>query len=204
MIEDRWHLEEGEGAAQLFVGALTKNMMGGGFLYTNKESISLGLVIGLEQLSRRGDEVQSWQLLDEFKKLAPIRSLVAGGTAVEYSAHAIAEGGISQVPQLFGDGYLLAGDTAGLSLNALFTVPRDGLRDRERVPRRANRRAILAVWRYVRGRSRWLRITPSTKFRPSRPRGEQGDSSSHGKSSPVLALPWRSLQALDRPVLRRP
>ena len=84
MIEDRWHLEEGEGAAQLFVGALTKNMMGGGFLYTNKESISLGLVIGLEQLSRRGDEVRVGDY-EERKKLAPIRSLVAGGTAVEYS-----------------------------------------------------------------------------------------------------------------------
>ena len=32
------------------------------------------------------------------------------------------EGGISQVPKLAGDGYLVAGDTAGLSLNALVTV----------------------------------------------------------------------------------
>ena len=47
---------------------------------------------------------------------------MAGGSVVEYSAHAIAEGGISQVPPLFGDGYLLVGDAAGLSMNALFTV----------------------------------------------------------------------------------
>jgi electron transfer flavoprotein-quinone oxidoreductase len=121
VIEDRWHLSSGEGAAQLFVGALTRDMMGGGFLYTNKESISLGLVIGMEQLRSR-DDLKSWQLLDEFKQLPSVRPLVAGGTVLEYSAHTIAEGGISQVPPLFGDGYLLVGDAAGLSLNALFTV----------------------------------------------------------------------------------
>lgn len=122
VIEDRWHLNPGEGAAQLFMGALTRGMMGGGFLYTNKESLSLGIVVGMEQLRSRGDELKSWQLLDEFKELPGIRPLVAGGTVVEYAAHAIAEGGIAQVPQLFGDGYLLVGDAAGLSLNALVTV----------------------------------------------------------------------------------
>jgi electron transfer flavoprotein-quinone oxidoreductase len=122
VIEDRWHLNPGEGAAQLFMGALSRGMMGGGFLYTNKESISLGIVVGMEQLRSRSDELESWQLLDEFKELPGIRPLVAGGTVVEYSAHAIAEGGIAQVPQLFGDGYLLVGDAAGLSLNALITV----------------------------------------------------------------------------------
>ena len=37
VIEDRWHLNPGEGAAQLFVGAVTQGMMGGGFLYTNRD-----------------------------------------------------------------------------------------------------------------------------------------------------------------------
>jgi electron transfer flavoprotein-quinone oxidoreductase len=97
-------------------------MMGGGFIYTNKESISLGLVIGMEQLRSRRDDLESWQLLDEFKQLPSVRPLLAGGTVLEYSAHAIAEGGIDQVPQLLGDGYLLVGDVAGLSLNALLTV----------------------------------------------------------------------------------
>ena len=44
VIEDRFLLPEGEGAAMLFVGDCTKGSVGGGFLYTNKESISLGLV----------------------------------------------------------------------------------------------------------------------------------------------------------------
>jgi electron transfer flavoprotein-quinone oxidoreductase len=121
-IEDRWHLNPGEGAAQLFMGSLTKGMTGGGFLYTNKDSISLGIVVAMHQMKSRGDEVESWQLLDEFKDVAQIKPLVAGGTVAEYSAHAIPEGGIDKVPQLFGDGYLLIGDVAGLSLNALVTV----------------------------------------------------------------------------------
>jgi electron transfer flavoprotein-quinone oxidoreductase len=122
VIDDRWHLRAGEGAAQLFIGTLTRGMMGGGFLYTNKQSISVGLVIGMEQLRSRRDQLESWQLLDEFKQLPSVQPLVAGGTVLEYSAHTIAEGGIAEVPQLFGDGYLLVGDAAGLSLNALFTV----------------------------------------------------------------------------------
>jgi electron transfer flavoprotein-quinone oxidoreductase len=122
VIEDRWHLNPGEGAAQLFMGDVTRGMLGGGFLYTNRESISLGVVVGMEQLRSRGDELEAWQLLDDFKQLPQIRPLVAGGAVAEYSAHAIPEGGISQVPQLAGDGYVVAGDTAGLSLNALLTV----------------------------------------------------------------------------------
>ena len=36
VIEDRWHLNEGEGATQLFMGEVTRGMTGGGFLYTNR------------------------------------------------------------------------------------------------------------------------------------------------------------------------
>ena len=122
VIEDRWHLNPGEGAAQLFMGDCTRGMMGGAFLYTNKESISLGMVVGMDDMRRRRDGTESWQLLDAFKELPQIKPLVAGGTVAEYSAHSIPEGGISQVPKLAGDGYLVAGDTAGLSLNALVTV----------------------------------------------------------------------------------
>jgi electron transfer flavoprotein-quinone oxidoreductase len=97
-------------------------MTGGGFIYTNRESISLGIVVSIEQMARRTDGLESWQLLDDFKELPQIRPLLAGSTLVEYSAHAIAEGGIAQVPRLWGDGYVMVGDAAGLSLNALLTV----------------------------------------------------------------------------------
>jgi electron transfer flavoprotein-quinone oxidoreductase len=80
------------------------------------------MVVGMEDLRAGVGGTESWQLLDEFKELPQIKALVAGGTVAEYSAHAVPEGGISQVPKLAGDGYLVAGDAAGLSLNALVTV----------------------------------------------------------------------------------
>jgi electron transfer flavoprotein-quinone oxidoreductase len=121
-IEDRFCLGEGEGAAQLFVGSLTKGMMGGGFLYTNRESLSLGIVIGIDSLNRREPRQEVYKLLDEFKERPEIKNLIIGGNPIEYSAHLINEGGIHIMPKLYGDGILLIGDAAGLGLNMLVTV----------------------------------------------------------------------------------
>ena len=76
----------------------------------------------MQTMKDRREKVDSYTLLDEFKEMPQIKPLVEGGTLVEYSAHAIPEGGITKVPKLFGDGYLMVGDAAGLSLNALITV----------------------------------------------------------------------------------
>jgi electron transfer flavoprotein-quinone oxidoreductase len=122
VIEDRWRLNEGEGAAQLFMGEVSRGMTGGGFLYTNRDSIALGVVVAMDQLRTRIDGLESWQLLDAFKETAQIKPLVRGGTLAEYSAHAVFEGGADRLPRPWGAGYLLAGETAGFALNALVTV----------------------------------------------------------------------------------
>jgi electron transfer flavoprotein-quinone oxidoreductase len=121
-IEDRFRLGEGEGAAQLFVGSLIKKMMGGGFLYTNQGSLSLGVVVGIHSLNVREPREEVYRLLDEFKERPEIRQLIKGGNVVEYSAHLITEGGIHIKPKLYTDGMLLIGDAAGLGLNMLVTV----------------------------------------------------------------------------------
>ena len=122
VIESRWHLPPGEGAAHLFMGAVTNGMLGGGFVYTNKNSISLGIVLGMKEPMERKDKVEIWKLLDEFKATPQIAPLVEGATMAEYSAHVISEAGIAGVPKLYGDGYLMTGDVAGLALNNLYTV----------------------------------------------------------------------------------
>jgi electron transfer flavoprotein-quinone oxidoreductase len=122
VIEDRWRLNEGEGAAQLFMGEVTRGMTGGGFLYTNRDSIALGVVVAMEQVRTRTDDLESWQLLDAFKEAAAIKPLLRGGELAEYSAHAVFEGGIDKLPRPYGDGYLLAGEAAGFALNAMVTV----------------------------------------------------------------------------------
>jgi electron transfer flavoprotein-quinone oxidoreductase len=121
-IEDRFNLGPGEGAAQLFFGALTKGMMGGGFLYTNIDSISLGLVVGVESLMDREPKIEVHELIDEFKARPEIRNLIADGEIVEYSAHVVPEGGISAMPKLYSDGILVVGEAAGFGLNTLLTV----------------------------------------------------------------------------------
>jgi len=121
-IEDRFRLGEGEGAAQLFVGSLTKGMMGGGFLYTNQDSLSLGMVIGIHSFNLREPREEVYKFLDEFKERPEIKSLIKDGNVVEYSAHLITEGGIHIKPKVYTDGMLVVGDAAGLGLNMLVTV----------------------------------------------------------------------------------
>lgn len=121
-IEDRFRLGEKEGAAQLFVGTLTKGIMGGGFLYTNQESLSLGIVVGIHSLNQKEPREEIYKFLDEFKERPEIKNLIKGGEVVEYSAHLISEGGIHIKPKVYGDGILVTGDAAGLGLNMLVTV----------------------------------------------------------------------------------
>lgn len=121
-IEQRFNLGSGEGAAQLFFGALTQGMMGGGFLYTNVDTISLGLVVGIESLMGREPKIEVHELIEDFKARPEIRNLIADGETVEYSAHAIPEGGINAMPKLYGDGILVVGEAAGFGLNMLVTV----------------------------------------------------------------------------------
>jgi electron transfer flavoprotein-quinone oxidoreductase len=124
-IQDRFGLEDGEGAAQLFFGSLTQGMFGGGFLYTNRESLSLGLVLAVHDLmEQEGDAppVSPHDLLEAFKARSEIRPLIAGGHPVEYAAHVIPEGGWRALPRLVTDGMVVVGDAAGLALNTGVTV----------------------------------------------------------------------------------
>jgi electron transfer flavoprotein-quinone oxidoreductase len=121
VIEDRFGLNGNEGAARLYMGEVTKGKFGGGFLYTNKESLSLGIVVGIKDLTE-GEQVQAPSLLDDFKQRPEVASLIRGGQTVEYSAHVIPEGGLKALTKLYGNGILVAGDAAGLSMNIGVTV----------------------------------------------------------------------------------
>lgn len=120
VIEDRFNLNGDEGAAWLFAGACSDGMMGGGYLYTNKESISLGLVIGLGGIGK--SEYTVPELLENFKQHPIIKPLIKGGKLVEYSGHVVPEGGYNAIPKLFGDGVMVVGDAAGLVINTGYMV----------------------------------------------------------------------------------
>ena len=119
-IEQRFQLSGNEGAAYTFVGDGTHGLPGGCFLYTNKESLSIGLIVNLDNL--KDAKVQPFTLLDHFKEHQAVSPMLSGGIVKEYSAHLIPEGGYDMMPQLYSDGVLVAGDAAGLTLNSGLTL----------------------------------------------------------------------------------
>ena len=115
VIEDRFQVTGGEGAARVLIGC-SDNVLGGGFLYTNKESISLGLVLNPADLAGQGKQIH--EIMQELKMHPAIYPLIKDGTTVEYSAHLVPEIGYHAMPEkLYRDGLLLVGDAAGMVVN---------------------------------------------------------------------------------------
>jgi electron transfer flavoprotein-quinone oxidoreductase len=111
VIDDRFGLVRDQGYAGEFVGC-TGGVRGGGFLYTNYDSLSVGLVFHLASLRVSGKT--PYDLLNEFLEQPQVAKLVRGGRLQEYSAHLIPEGGFEMIPELVGDGILVTGDAAAL------------------------------------------------------------------------------------------
>jgi electron transfer flavoprotein-quinone oxidoreductase len=120
VVSDRLLTSDDEGAAWLFVGDATHGHVGGGFVYTNKESVSIGLVATISDLMTSDTPV--YQMLEDFKAHPAVAPLLAGGKVVEHYGHLVAEGGLDAMPPLVGDGVLLAGESALMCINAGYTV----------------------------------------------------------------------------------
>jgi electron transfer flavoprotein-quinone oxidoreductase len=118
VIEDRFGLEPGQGAALDFIGVPFEGVIGGGFIYTQNETVSLGFAARLETLQH--SKIGPNELLERFKQHPEVRKYIRGGELVEYSAHLIPEGGFQAVPQLGANGLLIAGDAAGLVNMSLY------------------------------------------------------------------------------------
>ncbi len=118
-IEERFGLEPGEGAANVFVGSPTDGIRGGGFLYTNKDSVALGLVMGAEDVSKR--KISAPTLMERMRSHPKIKRLLKGGKTVEYDAHMIPEAGPGMLTHPYTGGMLVAGDAAGHLLNNGYT-----------------------------------------------------------------------------------
>ena len=110
-----------EGAAWLFAGDATHGIFGGGFMYTNRDSISLGVVAGIEALAC-SDAAPVYQMLEDLKHHPAVAPVIRGAKVVEYSGHMVPEGGFDIMPELVGDGVMLAGDSAMMCLNLGYMV----------------------------------------------------------------------------------
>jgi len=90
---------------------LDMDTFGGAFIYGMKDRIvDIGLVVGLDYKNPTLDPHNELQRL----KLHPeIRKILEGGKMIAAGAKAIPEGGYYSMPRLFGDGFMILGDSGG-------------------------------------------------------------------------------------------
>ncbi|MEM4776545.1 MAG: electron transfer flavoprotein, partial [Pyrobaculum sp.] len=116
VLEERLGLEEEEGVAWAFAGYPTEYLPGGGFIYTYKDSIALGVVVYLKNWERLKTPV--YDLVEKFRLHPYIAPIVKGATLQEYGAHMTPVAGINMSPRrLYHDGLLVVGDAAGFLLH---------------------------------------------------------------------------------------
>jgi len=119
-IEARFNLTGDEGAALAVVGDCTEGVGGGGFLYTNTDSLSVGIVVRLDDLTAKKKVVTD--IFDHFLEHRYIAPYLEGGELSEYGCHLVAEGGMAMIGEITMDGMVVVGDAAGLTLNTGLTV----------------------------------------------------------------------------------
>ncbi len=112
-IRQRFNIGEEEGVVIEMVGRITDGMMGTGFLYTNKESLTIGVGCMLSDFKQNQNRTSPYVLLEQMKRHPSIAPLIEGGEMKEYCAHLIPEGGFHAIPKVYGDGWMIVGDSGG-------------------------------------------------------------------------------------------
>lgn len=113
-INERFNLSDTEGCIHEIFGGPMLGMLGLGFMYTNKDTLTIGLGLTLSELAERG--LKPYDVLEDLKSHPTIAPLIKDAVLEEYSAHLIPEGGFKKVPKLTSDGVMIVGD-AGMLVN---------------------------------------------------------------------------------------
>jgi electron transfer flavoprotein-quinone oxidoreductase len=111
-IEERFGIGPDEGVAHLFSGDLFEGVRGGGFLYTNESSLSIGTVFHLDSIAAERAEPQ--ELLDSLLT-HPLLTQWLGDDydEVEYSAKLVPDSKKVALESPHRDRLVLVGDAAG-------------------------------------------------------------------------------------------
>ena len=115
VIDERFGVRDNQGVDIEILGG-TSGVNGGGFIYTNLDTIALGVVLKLPKLSAQKKRPE--EIIAELKRHPAIAPLIEGAEVTEYSAHVIPEAGLDMMPTMVADGLLIAGDAAALCLAA--------------------------------------------------------------------------------------
>src|ERR1035437_10164535 len=117
-IRDRFALTGNEGAAYEYFGYAAQGALGSGFIYTNKDTISVGVGGTIKSLLQH--KLNPNDVLEAFKNHPTVAPLVRDGEQKEYSAHLIPDGGYKKLSKLSGDNVMVVGDAAGFVNATLF------------------------------------------------------------------------------------
>jgi electron transfer flavoprotein-quinone oxidoreductase len=111
-VDERFGIGEGEGVAHLFSGDLFQNVRGGGFLYTNEDTLSIGTVFHLDSLV--AERAEPHQLLDALLT-HPLLAQWLGEDyhELEYSAKLVPDSKKVALTEPHAGRLLLVGDAAG-------------------------------------------------------------------------------------------
>jgi len=108
--------DDQHGVAASVLGDVSLGLPGMGFVYTNKASLSVGLGVMLDAVAEY--KLKPYEILQRYLQHPAIAPLVKDGQLMEYGAHLIPEGGYRDMPKLYTNGAMVAGDAASM-VNAL-------------------------------------------------------------------------------------
>ncbi|WP_416151740.1 FAD-dependent oxidoreductase [Salipaludibacillus sp. HK11] len=109
-INERFNVQNNQGVSVEMFGDATHGLLGTGFIYTNKDSINVGVGTTLSSMIKK--KLKPHDLLEHVKNHPMIQPYIEGGESQEYLAHLIPEGGYNTVPKLVGNGVIVTGDAA--------------------------------------------------------------------------------------------
>ncbi len=114
-IKELWQVPEGafgEGQIIHTLGyPLGADQFGGGFVYgLSKTEVVIGFCSGLDYSDPGFDPHRALQL---YKTHPSIAKIITNGKLLKYGAKNIPEGGLYSLPQLFGNNFMIVGDSAG-------------------------------------------------------------------------------------------
>lgn len=115
VIDERFGVRDDEGVDIEILGG-TSGVNGGGFIYTNSDTVSLGVVLKLSKLAAQSKRPE--EIIGQLKRHPAIAPLIEGSEILEYSAHVIPEAGLKMMPKMTADGLMIAGDAAAMCLAA--------------------------------------------------------------------------------------
>lgn len=114
VVNNTFGVESEEGATIEILGSWSEGLFGMGFIYSNKNSVSIGCGALISDIREKG--IKPYKLLENLKNHPAVVDLLKEyrTQTKEYLAHLIPEGGYYAMPKVYGDRVLVCGDSAML------------------------------------------------------------------------------------------